>query len=392
MNKHVSKQDWRAYLSNDIVRLIMEKLHWKDKIVSSLVCKSWKQVLDEIKEQDIEEYLPWVMCFNWDKKSDDGGNTFNFKLCDPNKQTSYNIVKEHPERHLFLDAKLHASRCGWLLFSKHIYDHNIIFFFYSPFKNQIIKFPELEDSDHHDQINSKASFSLDPTSPDCMVVALSTTQLEKLNIKTCCVGDKSWKIFEFEFNRDYVGNFIWDVAYAGEYFYCLFSDKRLGAFNIKQQEWKVFPVQLPTRCDSLCVALNGDVTIAYLLPTSSNFNLQWRFCRFDSLEEKLINEDYEVMEKQVMFLGCKNYPGRKNYLGSPTSFLVPAAGNARESAGKVFIFGCYTRHISSCFMFNISFSREPSKFYDWIFEGDKLPKIWIHPPFITSKHKELSCY
>ena len=130
------------------------------------------------------------------------------------------------------------------------------------------------------------------------------------------------------------------MAYAGEFFYCLFSDNKLGAFNIKQQEWKVFPGQLPAHSDSLCVALNGDVIILYLLPTSSsndsNFHLQWCFWRFDSAEEKLINEDYEMMEKQVMFLGCKYLFGCKYLLGSLTSFLVPAEGNARESAGKVF--------------------------------------------------------
>ncbi|KAK2640338.1 hypothetical protein Ddye_028133 [Dipteronia dyeriana] len=373
----MKKQEWQPNLSNDIVRVIMEKLNWKDKFVSSLVCKSWKQVFDETQEQGTEEYLPWVMRYDLGKKSDDGG-TFNFKLCDPNKQTSYNIVKECPERHLFLDAKLHASRCGWLLFSKHIYARKIIFFFYNPFTNQIIKFPELKDRDRR-QLSSMACFSLDPTSPDCMVIALST-QLKKLNIKTCCVGDKSWKIFKFE----NVGHFILDVAYGGEFFYCLFSGN-LGTFNIKQHEWKVFPVRLPSYTDYLCAALNGDVIIPYLLPLyssdndDSNFNSLWRFLRFDSLEEKFFDEDYEMMEKQVMFLGYKKL------LASPTSFLVPAAGNARESAGKVFQslgrFGGIT-----CFSMLSAFPRRPSKVYDWM-EDDKLQEIWIHPPFITTKHK-----
>ena len=84
------------------------------------------------------------------------------------------------------------------------------------------------------------------------------------------------------------------------------------------------------------------------------------------------------MEKQVIFVG-------RNSLASRTSFSVPAAGNAAEFAGKLFYFNfdyitcCYSK-----FIFDYK-SRGPSKDYQWM-EDDKLEKIWIHPPFITSKH------
>ncbi|KAK4859997.1 hypothetical protein QYF36_015649 [Acer negundo] len=258
--KRESKQDCLPYLSNDIVGLLMEKLSWKDKFTSSSVCKSWKQVFDEICHQDIEEeFLPWTLCFDWNKKSDGG----TCKLCDPSAQTCY-IVKEPIERHIFHDSQLHASRCGWLLFSK-----RNIFFLYSPFTNQIIKFPESESLS-----SSMATFSLNPTSPDCMVIAFSA-QTGKLDIKTC-----------------------------GEFFYCLLGYTKLGAFNIKQQEWKVFPGQLPAKPFTLCVALNGDIVISCLIPYygyySSNglLQLQWRFWRFDSSKEKWVNGD-EMMENKL---------------------------------------------------------------------------------------------
>ncbi|KAK3210872.1 hypothetical protein Dsin_015578, partial [Dipteronia sinensis] len=60
--------------------------------------------------------------------------------------------------------------------------------------------------------SSKATFSLNPTSQDCMVIALSA-QPGKINIKTCYVGDKSWKIFEFR-GEEYEENCISDVAYV----------------------------------------------------------------------------------------------------------------------------------------------------------------------------------
>ncbi|KAK0576282.1 hypothetical protein LWI29_014879 [Acer saccharum] len=340
--KRESKQVCPPYLSNDIVGLLMEKLSWKDKFTSSSVCKSWKQVFDEIRHQDMEEeFLPWTLCFDWNKKSDGG----TCKLCDPSAQTSY-IVKEPTERHLFHDSQLHASRCGWLLFSKHN-----IFFLYSPFTNQIIKFPESESLS-----SSMATFSLNPTSPDCM-------------------------IFEFR-GEEYKENCVSRVAYAGgEFFYCLLGYTKLGAFNIKQQEWKVFPGQLPANPFTLCVALNGDIVIPCLIPYySSNglLQLQWRFWRFDSSEEKWVNGD-EMMEKQVIFVG-------RNSLASRTAFSVPAAGNAAEFAGKLLYFNF---HYITCgyrkFMFDYM-SRRPSEDYQWM-EDDKLEKIWIHPPFITSKHK-----
>ncbi|KAK3230655.1 hypothetical protein Dsin_002536 [Dipteronia sinensis] len=280
--KRESKQDCPPYLSSDIVGLL----------TSSSVCKSWKQVFDEIRHQEMEEeFLPWTLCFDWNKKSEGG----TCKLCDPYARTSY-IVKDPTERHLFLDAQLHTSRCGWLLFSKHN-----IFFLYSPFTNQIIKFPESESLS-----SSKATFSLNPTSPDFMVINLSA-QPGKLNIKTCYIGDKSCKIFEFR-GEEYEENCISNLAYAGgEFFYCLLCYTKLGAFNIKQLEWKVFPGQLPAEPCSLCVALNGDIVIPCLMPydyySSNGFlQLQWQFWRFDSSEEKWINGD-EMMEKQVIFSG-----------------------------------------------------------------------------------------
>ncbi|KAL5768456.1 hypothetical protein ACOSP7_015003 [Xanthoceras sorbifolium] len=295
--KSEPKQD-TSYLSKDIVRLIMEKLPWKDK------------------SKDTEEFLPWGLRFYWDNQNSDGGGTC--KLFDLSTETCYTVEKPTygTEREL-VGAVICASRCGWVLFSKliFVYNHsshyrNKIFFLYSPFTNEIIEFPLLE----RDQ-SQEATFSSNPDSPDCTVIALSTRGIN-LCIKTCPLGGKSWNTFEFN-NVTYKhslcrllnSTFILDMVYAGGFFYLLFKNGKLGAFNIKQQEWKWLTVQYPVtvrtmshdsytngfHTNGLSVAFNGDVILR-----SQDF---WRF---ELSEKKWVAVGDEIIEIQVIFLG---FPG-----------------------------------------------------------------------------------
>ncbi|TXG65622.1 hypothetical protein EZV62_006897 [Acer yangbiense] len=110
-------------------------------------------------------------------------------LWDPAAKTIY-VVKEAAmlENRYFFCAEPHHSRYGWVLFSKSIYDP-FFFFFYSPFTNEVIELPKLEKR----YSEYKATFSLSPKSPDCMVIALSNPEAGKLEIQTCKPDDKSWK-------------------------------------------------------------------------------------------------------------------------------------------------------------------------------------------------------
>ncbi|KAL5835593.1 hypothetical protein ACOSQ3_015151 [Xanthoceras sorbifolium] len=238
--KSEPKQD-TSYLSKDIVRLIMEKLPWKDK------------------SKDTEEFLPWGLRFYWDNQNSDGGGTC--KLFDLSTETCYTVEKPTygTEREL-VGAVICASRCGWVLFSKliFVYNHsshyrNKIFFLYSPFTNEIIEFPLLE----RDQ-SQEATFSSNPDSPDCTVIALSTRGIN-LCIKTCPLG--------------------------GGFFYLLFKNGKLGAFNIKQQEWKWLTVQYPVTVrtmshdsytNGLSVSFNGGVILC-----SREDHHPWSFFKLD---------------------------------------------------------------------------------------------------------------
>ncbi|KAI9184838.1 hypothetical protein LWI28_001559 [Acer negundo] len=141
----MKKSDW-ADLPMEILRMIMEKLFWSERLPSCLVCKTWHECFLEI--QNDEQFLPWVMTM------EDGGI---YKLGDPSKQASHTV--EGTSTHDLLSYAC-DSRYGWVLFSNNLKDQYTL---YSPFTNEVIKFPKLIEDD-----TCKATFSHSPGSPNCM--------------------------------------------------------------------------------------------------------------------------------------------------------------------------------------------------------------------------------
>ncbi|KAK2640541.1 hypothetical protein Ddye_028336 [Dipteronia dyeriana] len=95
----------------------------------------------------------------------------------------------------------------------------------------------------------------------------------KLEIQTCKPGDKSWKMLELSAE---FGRVVYRKWPTQECFYCIFSDGKMGAFNIKHKERKLLSEQSPLISHShsrrLIVASNGDL----LLCNCSKLSL-WRF-------------------------------------------------------------------------------------------------------------------
>ncbi|KAK2640545.1 hypothetical protein Ddye_028340 [Dipteronia dyeriana] len=233
----------------------------------------------------------------------------------------------------FSDVVAFDSRYGWVLFSEMIHDTiSMNFFFYNPFSNEIIELPRMEKATFY----RESTFSLSPSSPGCTVISFSILRDGKLGIATCRPGDLSWKMLEFQ--GDYKYNSIRDVAYADESFYCTFVEGKMGAFNIKQQEWKV-----------RIVAFDGDLLLYWGTNLIDDaIHTCWRF---DLSEKKWI----ESKKKQVIF-------------EKGTSFSVPALKNAKECEGDYFSAGS-------------SYRTKPN--YKWMLEGDThfLRRIWIQSPF-----------
>ncbi|KAK0599568.1 hypothetical protein LWI29_006459 [Acer saccharum] len=345
--KMMKKSDW-ADLPMEILRMIMEKLFWSERLPSCLVCKTWHEYFLEI--QNDEQFLPWVMTM------EQGGIC---KLGDPSKQAS-NIVEGAGTHDVLGYADACASRYGWVLFLNNLNDHDQ-YILYSPFTNEVIKLPILIKD-----YTSVATFSHSPGSPNCMAIVFSAKN-RKISIKTCQPGDKSFK-------GDKV-NIIGQVACVGDFVYCFYSDGdwKLGAFNIKQQELKVSSGILPMNTDhfnSLFVAFNGDILLHSF---SSNKPWSDQYWRFDLSEDKWVVVEDEIMKKHVIFEGC-------------TSFTVPAVRDARQSAGMVYSlsdFSCLPFHADLTLRGpEVRHHRWLNGDYKWLKKDYKqLDKIWIQPPF-----------
>ncbi|KAI9186949.1 hypothetical protein LWI28_022584 [Acer negundo] len=349
----MKKTEW-SDLPYDIVRFILEKLCYSERVPLYLVCKNWHDRIREIK--NTKEFLPWLMYYKGQK-----GNRIICKLGDPSTRRIYTVKKTPTQIYKNRDlsgAVPCQSRFGWVLFSKG-FDNIAIkhLFFYNPFTNQVIELPKLGN------IYRSASFSKIPTCPDCMVIALRIPKTGQLEIKTWqpgydtwLPGYDTWKTFKFsgEYDRDRTV-ISKQVAYTGESFYCIFSDlnrnvKKIGAFNTKRQEWQEF---------------SGSISGPGL----------WRF---DLSEKKWVVEDDKILEKQVIFIDHSSLltPAKGN---ARQSFSVPAKGNARQSAGKI-IGDALVLHRDNYFIVHPWW---PPQLYGFIIEDDyeKLQKIWIQPPF-----------
>ncbi|TXG66211.1 hypothetical protein EZV62_007486 [Acer yangbiense] len=357
--KKMKKAKW-SDLPEDIWRLIMEKLCWSERVPLCLVCKIWRDCIREIK--NTKEFLPWLMYYDKGRK----GNCSICKLCDPSAKRIFTVKQTQIARNR--DLVPHQSRHGWVLFSKGFFGLVIKhLFLYSPFTNQVIELPKLN------KIYSKASFSLSPTCPDCMVIALRIPKTGELEIKAWQPGYETWKTFKFSGEYDIISQ----VAYAGESFYCVFSDlkrnvKKIGAFNTKHQEWQEFSGSIEVNNEPnrvyLSVAINGDLLLVTTLAQSGRIS---GFQRFHLSNKKwFVVENDTIMEKQVTFIGG-------------TSFSVPAMGNARQSAGLIIgstpVLRCYNCLVTQQWW-------QPPQYpqvYDWINKNDynKLKRIWIQPPF-----------
>ncbi|KAK0572990.1 hypothetical protein LWI29_001479 [Acer saccharum] len=359
--KKSEPQQYWSGLPKDILRLILEKLPWSERLRLSLVRKTWKECFHEIK--NAQEFLPWLMFYNWDKcrgcRDENHGNSI-CKLADPFVQKRFTVEEatKGTERDFFFYAEPCASSHGWVLFSRVICEMKHLFL-YSPFTNEVIRFPGLEIG-----FSDMASFYLNPASSDFTVIAFSILVAGKLEIGTCHPGDESWK--KFEFCGDY--DFICDVGYADESFYCSLSNGKLGAFNIKQQEWKLL-WNLQSELSPLVYlyAFNGDLIMG--LGDCNPRSLPCALWRFDLLERKWVVVENEIIEKMVIFRDRT----------SSLSFSVPAEGNARESAGKIHYLFC-KRGTPWSRSFNcVGSSWIESPNYEWM-EADSLTRIWIQPP------------
>ncbi|KAK9291921.1 hypothetical protein L1049_019873 [Liquidambar formosana] len=251
-------------LPNDILVLLLKKLHWSDRIRVSAVCK--KRFLPIHGFPHIDK-LPWMMGYNY-IINDNNSIRSVCKLADPCTKRNHIVEddvkgkkrkdfvgakasgskEEHgwvlfgdeaegKKRKDFVGAKACGSRHGWVLFSRKEddYSNRLTSFIFSPFTDEVIELPALNR--RYDKVAFSSSPALDA---DCVFFALLDCN-NYLHISTCCCGDKNWKKFKFQSPMIQGVNYlpILDITYVHGFFSCVFAHGVLGAFSVAQQDWRV---------------------------------------------------------------------------------------------------------------------------------------------------------
>ena len=140
-----------------------------------------------------------------------------------------------------------ASRCGFVLFSVKMrkivnstLHHVCQYYVYNPFlkHDHNISLPTLELMPPHGyHLGDIATFTSDPTSPDCLFVVPTKSHTEALEeyeyyfISTYSIGEKTWKT--------HVDFPVHAMAYMGGSVYCFYLVYGLSSFYIATQKWRL---------------------------------------------------------------------------------------------------------------------------------------------------------
>ncbi|GMI65414.1 FBox/DUF295-Related 1 [Hibiscus trionum] len=218
----------------DILECIIRYLCLEDQIRIRAVCKAWSVANRHIPAVAAMDKFPWALKCGW-RYSD-------FRLLDPfsGEYVREKIVGGEECQLSFLEiffgrsricsgAKPYASVYGWVLFGSYLAlqpQQQIMLFLYSPFTSEVIKLPELKEC----PTIHVATFSLNATSPKCVVFVLAT-EGDTNYVKLCSPGDYSWK--SFELNSGIKAGRADSAIYANGVFYCYFLHGQLGGFNVE---------------------------------------------------------------------------------------------------------------------------------------------------------------
>ncbi|KAL4363022.1 hypothetical protein GQ457_04G023870 [Hibiscus cannabinus] len=343
-------------LPREIIERIIGRLLWVDRIRIRAVCKAWSAPNSHIPAID---KVPWAMKHFYWRPTDNGQIFCLCTLCDPlsGEYVTERSLREEEFPFPFF-AYPCASACGWVLFStRNIEQAQTSLFLYSLFTREVIKLPELRESNRF----QVATFSLNATSPKCAIFALCLGPYGSriIYVQTCFLGDRSWKTLQF--NGFNCLNHAKSAVYANGVFYCVFIGGQLCAFNVELQEWTVLISRWPYEfdlSDANLIASDGDL---WLLDQTDLECL--KLFKFDRLEMRWVYENN--LNNRVLFAGC-------------TSFFVPAVGEISRLANTIFCCGqipysarCYGSTSPRC-----TRSRLSRK----CVEATKFSKTWIELP------------
>ncbi|OMO76045.1 hypothetical protein COLO4_25693 [Corchorus olitorius] len=308
----------------EIVEQIFVYLSLLDRIRLRLVCKSWSVLNPQIPTTQ-KKFVPWAMAIR-QQQNPIPSNSTNGELLRV-KPHLYNKIyhmednSREGERWIFHGAKACASSYGWVLFR-----NESLLFLYSPFTTELIKLPNVRSG------FDVATFSLDATSPKCLVFCLKLDDNKrKIYINLCSPSEDSWKTFAFGINPPVSGDHIKPgvgipvhAAYGGGFFYCLFSKGELGAFDVGRQEWTMLTWEggVPDfHFSDVKLIVSTESAYREILVLAGRIH-SWKhqFLKFNLSDLRWVEK--KDLNDGVLFIGC-------------TCFSCPAVGEARELVDQV---------------------------------------------------------
>ncbi|OMO96752.1 hypothetical protein COLO4_15116 [Corchorus olitorius] len=244
------------------------------------------------------------------------------------------------------------------------------FFLYSSFTTEVIKPPELPDSEdfvtnyYNHKLFDVATLSLDATSPKCVIFGLCIKgenvalyfKGEKICIYICSPGDIAWKTYEFEFDRPY--STAKHAVYAGGIFYCVFSRGELGAFNLQLERWTMLTLEGQPGFGFLHAKLIASDGELRLMGRENSEDL--KLLKFDFSDKLWVKEN--SLNNHVFFIG------------DGTCFSCPAVGETSELANHVFS-RCWYPQVR-CY----GTKSDSLQYQNWARSTERNGNIWIEFP------------
>ena len=367
-------------LPQDVLLLILERLHLVDRIRFRVVCKNWLLAPIHYIQPDS---LPWMMKYSFVDPT-------ICLLSEPSRKLPYILIDERAWS-LLSDATVCASRFGWVLFSKIVYELcNVTFYYvYNPLTKEIISLPRFkwQRAQRHKYLPEKqATFSSVPTSPDCVFIVAHICDREEIFISTYSNGDTEWETRDVTPPHPcFFPNYR--MVYMEGTFYCYSEEGALSSFNVATQEWSLL-----TECNSkncwdwsyvggmlYFLAYGGHLCLVELRELEFNVDMpECNIYRFDSLDR--VWKKMESLEGGAIFLG-------------KFSFGISAGEQTKMVANRVYYFSWQS--YSHRFLIYGSEEKKPagkgekSESQDTIYYAtlagmDVSQWIWMEPPLLMS--------
>ncbi|GLT38633.1 hypothetical protein SLA2020_128670 [Shorea laevis] len=303
--KKVTRNRHWSNVPPDIIRRIMEKLCWVDRIRLPFVCTTW--FVSVPRGLPVDPEFPWLLNLVHKHDKEDQHTVTQLQLFDPLKKKRYRIREGI---HTFGCTTIWCSRLGWLLLRNigdRVYcDDDFVgqTFLFSPLTGEVIKLPKLENI--YWEYKDVATFSMSVICPECTVF-VCWRNWNSAGIKTCRVGDNTWKSFEllkgsgsqyFLETDDYL--YPVDAIYLAGSFYCLFRDGEVSVFNLQLQQWE-FLEQFGPRPEFSKYKFVRSSTSTDLLLCKFDYGIA-QIWRYDFTKKSWINEKDSNSGNRMIFL------------------------------------------------------------------------------------------